>query len=196
MIQAIDPTHPSSRSAPRRAVLAAVVISGLLAAGCGSDNGSDAAPTATTASGDDSTSTTATADTAEPSGDGCDIVSDEVVAEVLGVEIVRREATGDPGSASVSCLKGTERADDPADFFYVSVGIVAGGTALVDQSSAEQGSQTVDGLGDQAVYLPSAGALFIADGTDLVQVQVVQAGVPGSQEDCVTVANDVLDRRS
>ena len=115
---------------------------------------------------------------------------------MLGVEIVRREGHGEPGGSSVSCIKGKARAVEPSDFFYVSASVVAGGVALVDESAGEQGSQSVAGLGDRAVYVPSAGALFVADGGDAVQVQVVKAGVPGSQADCVTVAKDVLERRA
>lgn len=134
--------------------------------------------------------------TTAPSGDGCDLVSDEVAAEVLGVEIVRREAHGEPGSQGVSCIKGLERTGDPAGFFYVSVAVVPGGSVLIDEASAQEGSQPVDGLGDRAVYVPNIGALYVAEGADAIQVQVVKAGVPGSQQDAVTVANDVFERRS
>lgn len=182
----------------RRQAVAVVLVSGLLVAGCGSDDGSDQVASATTTGGADTTAAASTTDSsgAEPAdGDACAIVSDEVAAEVLGIEVVRREATGEAGAASVSCIKGSERADDPADFSYVSVGVTEGGVALVDEAGAQADSVPVDGLGDQAVFLPSAGALFVADGTDAVQVQVVQGGVPGSQEDVVTVATDVFDRR-
>jgi len=193
----IDRARPRSR----RTVLAAVLLGGLLIAGCGSGDGTDAGSTATAegfedSADDDTTPTTTTADSGseEASGDACDIVSDDVSAEVLGVEVVRREPHGEPGSGSVSCIKGLERTDDPASFSYVSVAVVAGAAALVDEASAEEGSQPVAGLGNRAVYVPSAGALFIADGADGVQVQVVKAGIRGSQQDCVTVANDVLGK--
>lgn len=200
-------THARELPPSRRVlglVAGAALVGGLLTSGCGSGNGRAAGSTTTAASRDaseQSTTTTAT-DVSEPSaesdkasGAACDIVSDDVAARVLGVEIVRREGHGEPGSPSVSCIKGKARAVDPSDFFYVSTSVVTGGVALVDESAAEQGSQSVAGLGDRAVYLPSAGALFIADGGDAVQVQVVKAGVPGSQADCVTVAKDVLERR-
>lgn len=196
MIQAPDLTRRL------RATLAAALITGVLAAGCGSDDGASSASSTTGGSAGtsaDSTTTTAASDTdgsAEADSGACDIVSDEVVAEVLGVEIVRREGSNDPASGGASCIKGTERQADLANAAYVSVGVVPGGTALLDEAGAEEGSQPVAGLGDRAVYLPSAGALFIADGIDLVQVQVVKAGVPAGQQDCVTVANDVLSRRS
>ena len=191
MIQAPDLT----RRLP--AILAAALITGVLAAGCGSDDGANS--TSTSAGSADSTTSTAASDTdgSEEAGSGaCDIVSDKVAAEVLGVEIVRREGTIDPASGGASCIKGTERQADLADAYYVSVSVVPGGTALADEFSAQEGSQEVAGLGDRAGYLPSAGVLFIADGTDYMQVQVVKAGVPASQQDCVTVAKDLLSRRS
>ncbi len=195
MIQLLDLTRRL------RAILGAALITGVLAAGCGSDDGASSASTTTAGStdtsGDSTTSTAASATDGSEEADGgaCDIVSDEVAAEVLGVEIVRREGTADPASGGVGCIKGTERQVDLADGYYVSVSVVPGGTTLVDEASAEEGSQPITGLGDRAVYLPSAGALFIADGTDAVSVQVVKAGVPASQQDCVTVAEDVLSRR-
>ena len=182
-------------------VAATVLAGGLLVPGCGSGDG---AASSTSASDDgepgrgDTTTPTEPADSgaAEAAGgDACDIVSDEVAAEVLGVEVVRREASGEQGAPSVSCIKGSERSDDPADFSYVSVSVTADGAVLVDGAGAEADSVVVDGVGDQAVYLPSAGALFVADGTDAVQVQVILAGVPGTQEDVLAVATDVFDHR-
>jgi len=76
------------------------------------------------------------------------------------------------------------------------VSVIVDGAVLVDQAGAEPGSQSVAGLGDRAVYLPGDGALFIADGADVVQVQVRRGDEAGSQQDCVTVATDVLDRRT
>ncbi len=191
--------HPARGRGPL-AIVAATLAAAVLTAGCGSGDGSDATPTTTTAapgeaSGESVTSTTATdAGTEEESGGACDIVSDEVVAEVLGVSVVRREPHGEPGGQIVSCIKGTDRADAPEDAFFVSVSVIADGAALVDQASGEQGSEPVAGLGDRAVFLPGDGALFIADGADVVQVQVHKGGERGSQQDCVTVANNVLER--
>lgn len=184
-------------------VLAAALTAVLVTVGCGSGAGEDSSSAATGL--DDrtgSSTTTATADSGSEvaSADGCDIVSDQVAADVLGVEIVRREAHGEPGSGSVSCIKGTARATGPVSdqsgTSFVSVAQVAGAASLVDEASAEAGSLSVAGVGDRAVFLPSAGVLFIADGADEMQVQVVKAGVPGSQQDCVTVANDMLERRN
>lgn len=187
-------------SSRRQAMVAVVLAGGLLVGGCGSDDGSQGAAVSSTAEVPDTAAAPSTtgddASEAEPTGgDACDIVSDEVAADVLGVEIVRREPSGEVGGPSVGCIKGSERSEDPADFSYVSVSVTADGATLVGGAEAEAESVAVDGLGEQAVYLPSAGTLFIADGTDAIQVQVVQGGVPGSQEDAVTVAADVLDRR-
>ncbi len=73
--------------------------------------------------------------------------------------------------------------------------MITEGGALADQAASEKGSKPVSGLGDRAHFLPNAGALFIIDDDDLVQVQVVKVGKPGSQQDCVTVAKDVLSKR-
>lgn len=187
--------------APRlRAILAALLVTGVLAAGCGSD---DAASSATTTgsedSADDTTTTEATDsnDDEDTSGHGCDLFSDEVTTEVLGVAIARRDANGEPASGIVSCLKGTERVEDLADSYYVSASVFeGGGSVLFDEATSGGDSQPVDGLGDQAAYIPSAGVLFIVDGADGLSVQVVKAGVPASQQDCVKVAKDILSRRS
>ncbi|MGI8517742.1 MAG: hypothetical protein ACR2ME_05295 [Acidimicrobiia bacterium] len=180
----------------RKSVMVALVIA-VLIAGCGSGGAPEAVPTSANV-GSAAVTATTVATTDAPSGetagdDACDIVSDEVVAEVLGVEITRREPHDEAGG-TFGCLKGADRTDNPEDFFYVSANVFADGASLVDEAGSEAGSVPVAGLGDRAFYSPSVGALFIADGADAIQVQVVQGGVPGSQEDCVTVANDVLDR--
>ena len=170
-----------------------------IVAGASSTASADSTSTSSAGTVVVSTTTTATADTVEStgsdeaSGDACDIVSDDVAVEVLGIEIVRRE--GHEDGQSVSCIKGTERNNDLTTGFYVSVADFIGGAVIFDQASAEEGSEQVAGLGDRAVFLPNAGVLYIADGADAVSVQVVKAGVPGSQQECVTVANDVLERR-
>ena len=167
-------------------------------AGCGSGSGSGDDASATP----DSTSSASATPDAEASGapksDGgpCDLVSDEAVSGVLQVKVVRREPHGTPGSPNVSCIKGVKRASDPSAFTYVSVAVLAGaGGTLLDQVGSQEGGSVVSGLGDRAVYLPSAGGVFIADGADGLQVQVVKAGKPGSQQDCVAIAKDVLSRR-
>jgi hypothetical protein len=173
----------------------AVVIA---TAGCGSGSGSGGDASATPAStASDSATPDAKASEAPKSDSGpCDLVSDQAVTAVLQVKIVRREPHGKAGSASVSCIKGVNRTNDPSKFSYVSVGVVGGGAeVLLDQVDGKAGSSPVGGLADRAIYLRNAGALFIADGDDAVQVQVVKGGKPGSQQDCVTIAKDVLSRR-
>jgi len=118
-----------------------------------------------------------------------------VAAQILGIEIVRRESNVDATTGGIGCIKGTERVDDLTTAFYVSISVTPGGAAFVDQASAEAGSQSVPAVGDSAVYLPSAGALFAADGADLLQAQVVKAGVPGTLDEAITVAQDVLANR-
>jgi len=93
----------------RRFILAATLVAGLLTAGCGSESRSDAKPAAT--SSPDATSdqilpsTTTIVAGSEAAGGACEIVSDEVVAEVLGVSITRREPHGEPGGPTVTCIK-------------------------------------------------------------------------------------------
>ena len=184
-------------NAVRGLATAFLLTAGIGVAGCG---GGSSADDAQPKPGSASSSTPASATTDdEPAtdGDACDMVSDDAVVGVLGVEVVRREPHGKPGAASVSCIKGLKRAADPSGYTYVSVAVVAGGgTTLLDQLGNEEGSSPVEGLGDQAVYVPSTGGVFIADGDDAVQVQVVKAGKPGSEKDCVTIAEDVMSRRS
>lgn len=205
MTRAAEPfPPPPARDANHQraqAILAAALVSALLTAGCSSGDGSDAAPTTMTARLEDTSADAATSTTATPagsedasSGDACDIVSDEVVADVLGVPVVRREPSGEPGGQTYSCIKGTDRADDVANASFVSVSVIADGAVLVDEATSQPGSEPVTGLGDGAAFLPTDGALFIADGGDAIQIQVRKGADPGSQQDCVTIANDVLGR--
>lgn len=193
-------TAPDSpRIAGRRwPILAATLVATVLTAGCG-QGGGEAADTSPTAASPDDTSTATTAaaeaDLEEPASDVCDIVSDEVVTDVLGIEIVRREPNGQVGS-TFGCTKGAGRADEPEDFSYVSASLLEGGAGLVDQLGSVPRSEPVAGLGDSATYAPSLGTLLIADGPDAIQVQVIHGREPGSMVDCTTIANDVLDRRS
>ncbi len=208
-----DHRRPARHRRPRlRLAVAAAVLLSLAACG-GSDDG-DAAEespgteqdgttttTTTTTTEDDGTTTTApeddeTADDGDDSattgGDACDIVSDEVVTQVLGMaDIPRREANGVVGE-TYSCIKGSERTDDLTTASYVSVAFIPGGSAIVDQFAGEAGSVDVPGLGDQAVFVPSAGSLSIAEGSDSYQIQVVKLGRPSNQADAVAVAEDVL----
>lgn len=199
-------THELARRP--RTIVATALIAGLLAAGCGGSDGDGEATASTTTEAenatedttDDATTTTQASETdgsVEESDEACDIVSDEVAAEVLGVEIVRREGNTDPASGGYSCIKGTERQNDPAQFHYVSASVIPGGGSIMsEQFAAQEGSEPVDGLGDSAQFVPNLGVLIVVDGADALQVQVVKGGVPSSDlDDCVKVAEDILDRR-
>ena len=77
----------------------------------------------------------------------------------------------------------------------MSVSNIPGGAVFLDQATGQADYELVPGVGDRAEFLASAGSLIVAAGADLVTVQVVQAGVPGNLEDCITVAQDVLANR-
>jgi hypothetical protein len=200
-------TSKPPRPRCRLLVLGLAVTTGLLISGCGSgDDSSDASgaePTETSSGPSPLVTTSAPANQTtedsrpgEADGDTCDIVSDEVASEVLGIEIERREPHTDATGKSLSCIKGTKRVTDMSEAYYVSVSILpAAGSILLDQASSQADSVPVSGLGDEAVYLSSLGALLITESGDGIQVQVVKAGKPAEQQDAVTVAEDVLDRR-
>lgn len=193
-----EPTRP-----PRVWLLATALTIGLLVAGCGSSDTPETANTDSVAedtvgdetSAADDTVTTPAADGSggsEPGGDGCDLISDELAAEILGIEIARREPHSDPTTGGVSCIKGTERVDDLTQSYYVSVSVTPGGAPYFDETIADGGTEPITGVGDQAAFLAGAASLIIAAGTDLVTVQVIHAGAPGSLEECITVAEEVL----
>lgn len=180
------------------------LVVGLLLAGCGSSNdpgttaptGSAQGPAAGDSSAaDDSAATTASGGDSSAGGDGCDLISDELAAQILGIEIVRREPHVDATTGGVSCLKGTERVTDLSTAYYVSVSSTPGGAAFFDETLGEAVTEPIPGVGDRAEFLAEAGTLLIAAGDDLATVQVVQAGVPGNLADCITVAQEVLANR-
>jgi len=171
----------------------------LLVAGCGSSDTPETAATDSGAAESDTAADTGTTPAADDNGDsqnggdGCDLISDDLAAEILGIEIVRREPNSDPTTGGLSCLKGTERVEDLSQASYVSASVTPGGAAFFDQTIAEAETETVSGLGDRAEYLAVAASLIIAAGTDLVTVQVIQGGAPGALEECITVAEEVLN---
>lgn len=163
----------------------------MILGGCGggSDTATKTEPDTSSSSTGDSVTETIAADAPE-SGDTCDIVSDEVVAGVLGVEVERREPFSEPESQTVGCKKGPELGDVPT---FVNVYVISGGAAVgFEEFGADGSEEPVDGLGDRAISLP--GVVFVAVGADVVSVQVFKAGQPGSREDLITVANDVIGR--
>lgn len=180
MTQIAGPTRPHWRL-----LAAAGLLIGLLAA----EGAAAADDRATTPPGADRGAS-------EAKGDECGIVSDEVAAKVLGIKIVRRESNKDPVSGGFGCLKGTARDNNLSRGYFVSVSVFPGNAAVfLDQVTAGSHSVSVPGLGDRAVFTRE-GILFVVDGADAIMVQVVKAGVAGSREDAVTVAADVLGRRT
>ena len=188
--------HRTRRGLIRSGVAAALLL-GLAACGGGGDDddagddppGTEEGTTVTTAPDDEATDE---APEDEESAEACDIVSDEVVLEVLGFDdIPRREPHEVPGQ-SVSCIKGSDRTDDLTTASYVNVSRITGGSPMVDQAAGEADAVEVSGLGDQAVFIPSAGALSVAVGGDGYLIQVVKNGKPSDQADAVTIAEDVL----
>lgn len=186
---------------PRRARLpmaaAVALVLGLAACG-GSDDGAakkdppGTAQDVTTTTAPDDNGSAADGTVQEASSEACDIVSDEVVTQVLGTDdIPRREPSGVVGE-TYSCIKGSERTDDLTTAAYVNVSFLKGGASIVDQFAAEAESVEVTGFGDRAVFVPSAGALSVAVGSDSYQIQVVKAGRPSDQADAEAVAKDVL----
>lgn len=187
----------------RTGVLVAALTIGLLAAGCGSGDTPDGAATDSVAAEPDTAESDTANDTvttpaaegsggSEDGGDGCDLVSDELAAEILGIEIARREPHSDPTTGGVSCIKGTERANDLTQGSYVSVSVTPGGAAFFDETIAGGGTEPIQGVGDRAEFLAGAASLILAAGTDLITVQVIHGGAPGSLEDCITVAEEVI----
>lgn len=199
MIQVSEPTRMPIRRPHRPWLLAAALTIGLLAAGCGSDDTPDTVATDSatdeTSATDDSAATSDGDDGGDSAagGDGCDLISDELAADILGVEIVRREAHTETSTGGVSCVKGTERVADLSQAYYVSVSVTPGGAAFFDETIAGAGTEAITGVGDQAAFLSTAASLIIAADTNLVTVQVIQAGAPGTLEECITVAEEVLD---
>lgn len=192
---------PPSPSRPRLLAATGLVI-GLLLAGCGSSS-NDASTGATAGQGDTQADGSTAADTeasgdtsgADAGGDGCALIPDELVSQVLGIEIARREPHSDATTGGVSCIKGTDRVTDLTQSFYVSISVTPGGAAFFDQTVEGAPTESVPGVGDRAEFLADAASLIIAAGTDLVTVQVVKGGVPSSLDDCLTVAAEVLDNR-
>ena len=132
----------------------------------------------------------------EPSSahDVCSLLSDAEVTAVIGVPIARQETEGTLDAGW--CLKGTVRveAGDPAGGSFVSFSISRTRTPLVGEAAAEAGAQTVTGLGDEAVFLPNAGAVIGAGSGVEFTLQVTKVWVAGSQAEAVELARIMLSR--
>jgi len=196
--------------ATRNRVAATVLVVAALAPACGSSSGTRAsdkttttATTAATSTAGKGSTTTATSQggasassSSAPSGpsDFCSKISDAEAKAVLGVEISRTE----PGAgAAQSCIKGTQRQTDLTKSAYVSFSTfpAAGPMASFDKvKGALPGSKAVSGIGDQALYSSSVGAVFAFLGGKVVQVQVVKAGRPAGEADAVTMAKALVAR--
>lgn len=133
------------RSRPRWPAAAGLVL-GLLLSGCGGGGDAGTAATDSAAQGsasgestapDDSAATTAAGGDSTTGGDGCDLISDDLAAQILGIEIVRREPHMDATTGGVSCIKGTERVTDLSTAYYVSASVTPGGAAFFDQTLGE-----------------------------------------------------------
>lgn len=181
-------------------VIATVLATAIGSAGCGSQSKADTpsagkSGSSSTPGPSSPTSATPTADKSDGSQpDACDMVSDDVAASVLGIKIVRREPHSEPGTQSVSCIKGLPRASDPKDFTFVSVALISGGGTAMSGELAQAGGREVSGLGDRARFLPDVGAIYVVKGADLVSAQVTKGGRPGTQEQSTRVMQDVLSR--
>lgn len=180
-----------------RAIASIVLVSGLALAGCSS---ADAGRPAASADAPTSSTPPTSLNGSVKQGDGaCEIVSDEVVSSVLGVDIVRREGKmiSQGSTRGASCIKGLARSSDPSDFTFVSTSVTdeAGqGATMLDQAVSEVDATAVAGLGERAVFASSVGAVFIIAGDHLLTAQVTKAGKPGSLQDCEAVAEDMLGR--
>jgi hypothetical protein len=110
------------------------------------------------------------------------------------VPIKRHEPKGtiDKGS----CIEGSPRAaagaGSLATVYYISFTVAKGDQSLYAGASAQADAQPVSGVGTKAVFLPSAGALFGLTGAAEFEIQVVKGGKPGTQADCIAVANVLL----
>ena len=184
--------HTHRRQNTPKRITVALIATVLMAAGCSSGAKAPAARSTPVAS-----STAPPDATQKPIGGACDIVSDEVVASVLGVKVVRREGKKATQGAARgnTCIKGLARSNDPANFTFVSAAVFDGagqGGKYLDQALGQTGSRSVSGVGERAVFNPSLGTIFVLVGGDIVQV--TKASKPGTFEDCTAVAKDMLGR--
>ncbi len=207
----------SSRSrTPVIRAIAILAIVAALATGCGSDSKSkDKAKdkdNQTTAKKADSSSTTSKGSTsptsaggstatssAKPGGGGdfCSKISDQEASDVLGVPIERRESPPNSPKGVGSCVKGTLRQSDLTKVAYVSFSAfpAAGPFASFDKVKGQfKDAKVLDGLGDQALFTPSVGAVFAFAGGKAYSVQVVKGGRPAGEADVIAMAKALLGR--
>jgi hypothetical protein len=185
-----------TRPAPTLRRCAALALACTLAACGGSSATTKSSSSGTTSSSPSSASSSSTASaapTASSGGDLCSLLTDAEVSAVIGVPVVRREPN--TSAAGDSCLLGAPRSTDPSGFAYVSFSVLHGAESMVTGAAGEPGAVSVPGVGSAAYYVPSAGTAFATDGDTQLMLQVVKAGVPGSQADVVGLLQKMAARR-
>ena len=111
---------------------------------------------------------------------------------MINVPVARREPHSQ--ASNESCIVGANRSDKPADFSFVSYSVLHGDTTVFSGASAQSDAQSISDVGKGALFVPSAGTLFVLAGDGELTVQVVKAGVPGSQDDAVALARLLVSR--
>lgn len=189
------------KSTVRFLAVAAVTVSVTAAAGgCGGKEkgtaaGAGSPSTTPTTAAPASTAPAATSD----SGGFCSKISDAEATAVLGVPIGRREEPSAAPNGISSCVKGTPRQAlaNLSKAAYVSFSTFPAGGELgsFDQVKAKfADAKVLNGVGDQALFTPSAGVVIGFLQGRVFQVQVVKAGKPGTEADAVTMAKAFLGR--
>jgi hypothetical protein len=165
-----------------------------LTAACGGGSGGNATASTGSAPGNATSSSSSAVAQSSTAGEGCDLLTDDEVKAVIGVDITRREASA-KSTASFGCVKGNDRSNDLTKGAFVSFSVfTTGGAALLDQLAAEAGTEQVSGLGDRALYQSAQGFVFIAKGDKVLSVQVFKFGKSGSRDEVLGLARKALDR--
>jgi hypothetical protein len=178
----------------KAALLGCVALALTLTAACGGSGGSTAASTGSSSASASSSSSSSSSAAASSSSDGCDLLSDDEVKSVIGVDITRREASAQTAGA-FGCVKGNDRSTDLSTAAFVSFSVfTTGGSALLDQLGAEAGTEQISGLGDRALFQAAQGFVFIAKGGKVLSVQVFKFGQKGSRDEVIGLARIALTR--
>ncbi len=190
-------------SRPKVLIVAGLVLAVTGAAGgCGGGGKKSGAP-ASTGSASTPPTTSAPASTApvttSGAGDFCSKISDAEATAVLGVPIGRREQPSPPKPGLSACIKGTPRQalSNLSKAAYVSFSSFPAGGELAsfDQVKSKfADAKVLSGVGDRALFSPSAGVIFGFLHGRVFSVQVVKAGKPGTEADAVTMAKALLGR--
>lgn len=209
-----------SRTPVIRAIVTMLVVAALAAAavGCGSDSKSKdnakdkdnqttakkADSSSTTSKGSTSSPTSASGSTAtssaKPSGGSefCSKITDQEASDVLGVPIERRESPGNlPKGVGGACIKGSPRQADITKAAFVSFSAfrAAGPFASFDKVKGQfKDAKVLNGLGDQALFVPTGGLVFAFAKGMVFQVQVYKLGKVGTESDAVDLAHALLSR--